>query len=141
LRIAQRTADSLLLELKNNSNHQIFVSYAPPEGSTTTFLSYSLEKKATDGDDFDEFDQGFHHIPNLRPIEPNSTIMFRLIRYPNATGEYRVRVAYYDDESVYKMISERLTGMNDSERKRADQNRKYVFSQSFVTQSKPQHQN
>src|SRR5438094_7970129 len=46
LRIVLRTSESLSMELRNNSDHPIFVSYVPPEeGSTTSFLGYSLQRK------------------------------------------------------------------------------------------------
>jgi len=133
LRIVLRTTESLSLELRNNSDHPIFVSYVPPEkGSTTSFLSYSLQIKTPEATDFREFGEGFHHVPNLHPIKSQSAVTFSLVQYPKDVGEYRVQVGYYEDDDVCRMISERLTEMSDAERKRADEGRKYVFSDSFL---------
>jgi hypothetical protein len=136
LRIVLRTTESLSMELRNNSDHPIFVSYVPlEEGSKTSFLSYSLQRKTPEAADFRQYDEGFHHVPNLHPIKSHNAVTFSLVQYPKKAGEYRVRVGYYDDESVYRMISERLTEMNDTERRRADENRRYVFSEPFLTSS------
>jgi len=132
LRIVGRSKDTVRFELRNSSNHSIFVSYVPTDtGSDTTFLGYTLEAKSTDNNGFLQYGEGFHHVPNLHPIPAQSIVTFSLVQMPVEPGEYRVRIGYYEDENVYKMISERLTSMNDSERKTADEARKYVFSEPF----------
>lgn len=136
LRIVQRTSENLFIELRNDSDHPIFVSYAPSkERNATSFLAYSLQKRAPNGGDFSRYGDAFHNVPNLHPISSRSAVTFRLIHYPSERGEYNVRVGYYEDESVYRMISERLTEMTDAERKSADQARKYVVSNSFLVPS------
>ena len=133
LRIIRRTGHDLFLSLRNDSDRRIFVSYVPPkDDNVTTFLAYSLEMRTSVDNDFKEYGEGFHHVPNLHPINAHTAVTFRLLEYPNEKGEYRVRVGYYADETIYRIISERLAEMTDAERRRADEARGYVFSDSFL---------
>jgi alpha-D-ribose 1-methylphosphonate 5-triphosphate synthase subunit PhnL len=52
-----------------------------------------------------------------------------LISCPTEKGEYRAKVGYYEDEEVYKMVSERLLEMTDAERERATTLGKEVYEQ------------
>ena len=132
IRILGNTLDGPVMELRNDTNHPIFVSYVPPkEGTSTTFLSYSIQRRTHEGDSFEQYGEGFHTVPNLHPISPRTTVGFRLVARPKEKGEYRVQIGYYDDEEVYRMVSERLVDMSDVERKRADDAGKHVFSDSF----------
>lgn len=136
LRIIQRTRDNVLLELRNDSDRHTFLSYSPQQGvGQPTFVSYDLQSKNEQGD-FGQSGEEFHHVPNLYPLDSRASISFRLIHYPKEKGEYRVRVSYYEDENVYRMISERLVDMTDAERRTAEQARKYVFSDSFFIPAK-----
>jgi hypothetical protein len=136
LRIGQRTTETSIIELRNDSDNPIFVSYVlPARGSATSFLSYNLQRKTAEATDFTESDEGSHHVPNLHPVKSHSVVTFPLVQYPKEAGEYRVRVGYYEDEDVYRMISERLTEMTDAERRKADETRKYVYSDSFFVPS------
>jgi len=137
LRVLKTTNENLLLELRNNSGHSIFVSHIPPDKTqSSTFLAYTLQRKTLRDDAFTQYGDGFHYGPNLHPITSQGTVTFRLVQFPEETGEYRVQVGYYDDELVYKMISERLTEMTEAERKQADESRKYVFSDAFFVPPK-----
>lgn len=132
LKIVQRTDETLFMELRNDSDHAIFLSYVPPsDGAATTFLAYSLQKRAARDGAFRMYGEAFHHVPNLHPIKARSAINFHLIRYPTEPGEYNVRVGYYDDEEIYKMVSERLLEMTETERDRATRASKNVQSDSF----------
>jgi hypothetical protein len=136
LKILQRTDETLFMELRNDSDHPIFVSYVPSSGgAATTFLTYSLQKREARAAEFKEYGEAFHHVPNLRPISARSAITFHLISYPTEKGEYKVRVGYYDDEEIYKMVSERLIEMTETERDRATRASKYVLSDSFSVSS------
>jgi hypothetical protein len=118
MKIVQRTNQTLVMELRNDSNHAIFLSYEPPSrGTAATFLTYSLEKRTARENDFRVYGEAFHHVPNLHPINARS-VSFRLISYPTEKGEYRAKVGYYEDEEVYKMVSERLLEMTDAEREK-----------------------
>ena len=136
LRIVRRNDQSVVFELTNGSGQPIFLSHVPAgRDGTSTFLSYSLERKVSG--EFGEYGEGFHHVPNLHPLDPKRVIQFQLIGYPGEVGEYRVRVAYYEDEEVYRVISQRLTEMTEAEKSRAEHSRKYVFSDTFVVSKPP----
>jgi hypothetical protein len=138
LKIVQRTDETLFMQLRNDSDHPIFVSYVPPsDGAETTFLTYSLQKRTARDADFREYGEALHHVPNLHPINARSAITFHLISYPSEKGEYRVRVGYYDDEEIYKMVSERLIEMTATERDKATRASKYVLSESFSVSPTP----
>ncbi len=76
-------ASGAMFKLENDSDHPIFVSYVPPgEGTVTKFLTYSLQGRKLQSDDFKLYGEEFHTVPNLHPILPRSALTFRLIHYP-----------------------------------------------------------
>ena len=124
--------DKLGFILKNEADHPIYVSYLPPnQGNTAKFLSYGLERKTATGD-FKPYGEGFHFVPSLTPLAPNSAIEFTVIYPPKETGEYRVIVGYYEDEAVFRLITEKGSNLTDSEKKEVDSQQRVVRSDTLA---------
>lgn len=132
LRVREHTEGTVTVELKNDTDQPIYVSYAPPkEGNTTTFLAYGLERRTQGGSDFKPYGPGFHFVPELNLIAPRTLVLFRVLNPPPEKGEYRVLVSYYDKEDVYKLISEKGANLTSDQEKMANENRKTVRSDPF----------
>ena len=124
--------------MRNDSARPIFVSYAPESDRAASFLTYSLLRRSAQDSDFKEYGEAFHHVPNLHPINARSAMTFHLINYPSEEGEYKVWIGYFDDEEIYKLVSERLIEMTEVERDRVARASKHVLSESFkVSHSSP----
>ena len=137
LRVREHTEGTLTVELKNETDRPVYVSYVrPKEGNEASFLVYGLERKTKKGD-FKPCGFRFHFVPKLNPLGPRTTILFRVLNLPTENGEYRLLVNYDDDEDVVRLINEKAPNWSDSEVKRIEQARKLVRSETFVILSKP----
>jgi len=137
LRVHEQTEGTVTVELKNDTDQPIYVSYTPPQdGNKTTFLAYGLERRTKRGD-FKPYGSGFHFVPKLNPIGPRTAVLFGVLNVPTEKGEYRVLVDYDDNADVVKLINEKAPNWSDSEMKQIDQARKSVMSDTFIVPSKP----
>jgi hypothetical protein len=129
LRVHEQTGGTVTVELKNDTDQPIYVSYVPPkQGNTTTFLAYGLERRTQKRSDFKPYGPGFHLVPELNLIAPRTLVLFRILNLPAENGEYRVLVSYYDKEDVYKLISEKGANLTSDEERIANENRKIARS-------------
>ncbi|MEK6281602.1 MAG: hypothetical protein AABN95_14705 [Acidobacteriota bacterium] len=132
LRVREHTGGTVTVELKNDTDQPIYVSYAlPKQGNKTTFLAYGLERRTTTGGDFKAYGSGFHFVPELNPIAPRTLVVFQVLNLPREKGEYRVLVSYYDKEDVYKLISEKGENLTSNDERIANENRKTARSDAF----------
>lgn len=137
LRVHEQTEETVIVELRNDTDQPIYVSYTPPkDGNKTTFLAYGLERKTKRGD-FKPYGSGFHFVPKLNPIAPRTTVLFQVLNLPGEKGEYRVLVDYDDNADVVKLINDKAPNWSVSEMKQIEQARKSVRSDTFIVLSKP----
>jgi len=138
LKIVRRRHQTPFFELRNGSDTTIFVSYAPPNvGNPYAFQPYALQRKLARNGEFEPYGEPWDFAPRLRPVSSGAAIIFPLASYPREKGEYRVRVAYYDDEKLYKMLKERLMEMTAAEETKVNEGRKYVMSNTFLVPPSP----
>jgi hypothetical protein len=136
LRVHEQSTIQVMIELKNDSDHPIYVSYQPPkEGNTTTFLSYGLERRTTSGAAFRSYGPDFHFVPKLSPIASRTVVLFKVINPPKVKGEYRMVVGYYDDEEISNLINKKAGNLTNEELQRADENRRFARSDTFHVRS------
>jgi hypothetical protein len=125
---------SLLFKVENLTDRSIFISYQPSEeNGRAVFLNNYVERREPGDTEFRAIEPIAHFVPLLNTIQPGESILFAPIRMPDEAGEYRVHVLYIEDESLCRLINEKLPfDWSPEEKIRVSAAWKTVYSETFT---------
>ena len=102
---------------------------SPGTMNASSFLSNSLEQQKDRT--FKPIGPAPHFGPPPLPITPGQEILFKPFFLPEKRGKYRVKVAYFDDAEIYKLIVEKTPNWTDDELRTILAAWTYVWSDAF----------
>ncbi len=103
VRVERVSKAAILIEVRNKSDHRVFLPFEGDENGDAGFVGYVAEHRDKSGR-FVTDSEGGDYAPGLKAIDPGGKIRFKI--YENRRGLYRLRFRYLVDENAARLIND-----------------------------------